>query len=59
MTRKDYVLIAKSFNDMSKAIRLEDTVAFQIINMLADDLQLDNPRFNRNVFLVACGLEQN
>jgi hypothetical protein len=57
MTRKDYILIAKSFNDMSKAIRLEDTVAFQIINMLADDLQLDNPRFNRNVFLVACGVK--
>lgn len=59
MTRKDYKLIAKAFNDMSKAVRLEDTVALQIIEMLADDLQADNPRFNRNMFLTACGLEQN
>lgn len=57
MTRKDYKLIAKAFNDMSKVVRLEDTVALQIIEMLADDLQADNPRFDRARFLEACGVK--
>jgi hypothetical protein len=58
MTRKDYKLIAKPFNDLSKVIELKGTVAENLIKMLADDLQADNPRFNRKMFLTACGLKE-
>ena len=56
MTRKDYQLIAKVFNDFSKVIDLNDTVGAEIALCLADDLQADNPRFDREMFLTACGL---
>lgn len=59
MTRKDYQLIAKVFNDFSKVIDLNETVGAEIALCLADDFANDNPRFDRTKFLTACGLEQN
>ena len=57
MTRKDYQLIANVFNDLAQVIELKGTVAENLIKMLADDLQADNPRFDRARFLAACGVQ--
>ena len=66
MTRKDYQLIADVFQRnriydsfifdeeaRGSAYRAASRVAYD----LADALALDNPRFNRDTFLKACGIE--
>jgi hypothetical protein len=53
MTRKDYVLIAKTIND---AYYLDDNYKLTIARDFADELGLDNPRFDRDRFLAACGV---
>lgn len=61
MTRKDYRLIAGVFfyrNDMAN--RIQNTVArrnhyYELASSLATELQRDNPRFDRDKFLTACG----
>lgn len=55
MTRKDYVLIASVLNKFTAegGITVErDAMAYD----LADALATDNPRFNRETFLVAAGV---
>jgi hypothetical protein len=53
MTRKDYVMIAE-------VIRISwfgsSDLKLSFASNLADELAQDNPRFNRNVFLTACGV---
>lgn len=61
MTRKDYVKIAEAINATRKAIDTEyrsggATLAF-LMGYLESVLKLDNPRFNREKFRKACGLE--
>jgi hypothetical protein len=54
MTRKDYELIAKVLKDFTP----EDGVFIernQIVEDLAKALATENPRFDRERFLVACG----
>lgn len=65
MTRKDFNLIASVFKDMAKwydeygnvtndhAIETRANIA----NALADGLATTNPNFDRERFLVACGVE--
>lgn len=58
MSRKHYILIAAAI----KASKLEcDPAAVdqhsRTAKALADALALDNPSFNRDRFLAACGLE--
>ena len=56
-TKKDYNLIARAIKDE----RLEDEskegllIFRDITNRLADYLEKDNPRFDRNKFFKACG----
>lgn len=62
MTRKDYILIAQAIKDAKPASVKDDygngldvgveRAAFR----LADALAVDNPRFDRERFLVACGV---
>ena len=52
MTRKDYVMIAKVF-----ARSAGDDLAKLLAEDLADKLQADNPRFDRKIFLTACGVK--
>jgi hypothetical protein len=55
MTRKDYQLIAAVLNNYATGgIPTDDRDA--IAYDLADALALDNPRFNRELFLVAAGV---
>lgn len=59
MTRKDYVLIASTFAKFQKIQDLDQTINWtgaDLARNLADVLQGDNPRFDRDRFLVACGV---
>lgn len=50
MNKKDYVKIAKVIKEGTEPIAL--------IYALMDIFEEDNPRFNRDTFLKACGLKQ-
>jgi hypothetical protein len=55
MTRKDYVLIAevlKNFKGDGGDVIDRDQISYR----LADTFALENPRFDRDRFLVACGV---
>ena len=60
MTRKDYVMIAKTLkNERYQFAENED--GYALLNILAhqfaNQLEQDNPRFDRARFLVACGVK--
>jgi hypothetical protein len=57
MTRKDYVLIADTLANLMSDFNNggEDSVSLSLVAQeLADALQADNARFDRDRFLVAC-----
>ena len=56
MTKKDYVLIAKAVSDMFLGHKDWVRNLEQVSNKLADALQAQNPLFNREKFLTACGV---
>ena len=55
MTRKDYLLIAKLLKNANEDNY--DNTLTPLIKWFADDLATDNPRFNRETFLLACGVK--
>lgn len=61
MTRKDYELIAGAISHAVKNYDGEDWTMLgagaAIARLLADELAEDNPRFNREIFLAACGVK--
>lgn len=67
MTRKDYVLIAEALREARVDIQckepeeqvqtLKDGVSYAA-DWIADALAGENPRFDRNRFLKACGVTQ-
>ena len=60
MTRKDYVLIAQTIADLMSDFNNggDDSVSLSLVAQeLADTLAKDNPRFDRDRFLVACGVK--
>lgn len=63
MTRKDYELIAKSINHhlaimgmSGKATSEEFLAVGSVAQKIAQGLAEDNPRFDRQKFLKACGI---
>jgi hypothetical protein len=56
MTRKDYQLIAEILNYSLDAI-IDDMALEALASNFADELALDNPRFDRARFLAACGVK--
>jgi hypothetical protein len=60
MTRKDYELIAESIMTARKVQsdigEMYVSIA-HLVNTLATDLEVQNPRFNREMFLTACGVK--
>ena len=60
MTRKDYVLIADTIKNARKVVIVgEGTTLVSVAHLahtLATELEIDNPRFDRFRFLVACGV---
>ena len=60
MTRKDYELIAQAISEMKDAYTGEDWTIngamYPFASKLSDALEGTNPRFNRELFLKACGV---
>jgi len=65
MTRKDYILIAKAVKEMNdRALNIphahDRMMARMVVSGLAHEIATElgntNPRFDRNKFLTACGL---
>lgn len=54
MTKKDYVLIAKT---LKRSQFPNNTYYISIVDDFATALKVENPRFDRNKFLTACGIE--
>ncbi len=58
MTRKDYVMIAEIINRNSTSGNESTYIQFaRMAEDLATELQNDNPRFDRDRFLTACGVK--
>jgi hypothetical protein len=65
MTRKDYELIAGGIayaKELSKTLggideETRDRITLLIAQKIASELEMDNPRFNRALFLKACGVK--
>ena len=59
MTKKDYVMIAEIFKSNREDF-IEDEDGYVVIGIMAHQianaLQADNPRFNRELFFTACGV---
>ena len=60
MTRKDYVLLADVINTARKVVIVGEGTTLvsvaHLANTLATELEIDNPRFDRHRFLIACGV---
>lgn len=56
MTRKDYVAVAKIIADNDSGMSIW-TVRARIADALAEMFAADNPRFDRERFLKACGIK--
>ena len=64
MTRKDYVIIAKALKtqfELSHENNEDDGLCavINVANDLATALEADNPRFDRERFLEACGVKSD
>lgn len=60
MTRKDYVMIAETLADLMADFNNggDDTISLTLVAVeLAETLAKDNPRFDRDRFLTACGVK--
>ena len=58
MTRKDYVMIAEVINRNTVSLTESALIDFaRMAEDLATELQNDNPRFDRDRFLDACGVK--
>ena len=65
MTRKDYELIAEAIKDVGLFYHLDgepmrsdaEVVLYSVAMELARELRAENPRFDRQRFLTACGLD--
>jgi hypothetical protein len=58
MTRKHYIAIAGIFMHHKRCTESGIPPKNSIENDLADYFESDNPRFDREKFLTACGIEQ-
>jgi hypothetical protein len=60
MTKKDYELIAQEIATSRKVNLTSSEVVYvsvaHLANSLATALEIENPRFNREMFLKACGV---
>jgi len=56
MTKKDYELIASAFR-YGNTIPANEHQLYWIADLLATKLLKDNPRFNKDKFLTACGVK--
>lgn len=56
MTQKDYIVLAAAIRkEFVVASVAEQAILDRLIQRIADTLANDNPRFNRTLFMRACG----
>lgn len=62
MTKKDYVLIAEAMHKVGDLLSSRQIYSFDVFlticYIVANSLSSDNPRFDRNKFLTACGVKE-
>ena len=63
MTKKDYALVAKCVSAMLDKYpvdthRLQRIAVYNLVGKLVSEFQLDNPKFNKDKFIKACGLKE-
>jgi len=56
MTKKDYELIAGVIHATAEGNAWDRNTLLELAFNMASNLQLTNPRFNREIFLKACGV---
>lgn len=56
MTRKDYVAIAAAIKPLTHHSHTDRAIVEVVAINIAKALERDNPRFDYNRFLVACGV---
>lgn len=56
MTKTDYEMVARALDGPSCEL-LSAGVYETVANALADNFEKDNPKFNRERFLTACGIK--
>jgi hypothetical protein len=61
MTKKDYIVIAKTLNKLVKGVEQDFSkhhmgVIRELVNNLSSEFKADNPQFNKKIFWKACGL---
>lgn len=54
MTKKDYIAIAKII--YNNQFRIEDIEFYNFVDDFCDYFKQDNPNFNKDKFMEACGL---
>lgn len=57
MSKKDYELIANAISSVDKRLNADPLGDAAIA--IADVMAEDNPRFDRDKFLAACGIDQH
>ena len=55
MTKKDYILIASAFFDGYGSHTMGNDMHAELIRIMAEKLQKENPRFDKKRFIEACG----
>jgi len=57
MTKKHYEAIAYIIKDTRECRRISDMAHYEVSKQLASFFEIDNPKFQREKFLHACGIE--
>jgi hypothetical protein len=58
MTRKQFEMLAEIVRRVDlNEYAYQDTIRKRIANTIADELDKENPRFDRRKFLTACGVD--
>jgi hypothetical protein len=57
MTKTDYEMVATSVKRWYGLMNVTYLTLFELVDELATAFESDNPKFNRNKFLTACGIE--
>lgn len=57
MTKKDYELIARCIKGTLNSYPEANKPMEMLTAYLSSEFEVDNPKFDRNKFLIACGIE--
>lgn len=55
MTRKDYILIAEAIRNVRKNKGTDESTLLAVVWTIANQMQLENMRFDPSRFVKACG----